>query len=155
MGLPNSSPVSLSRVWIFATPWVVACQAPVSMGFPRQEYWSQLPFPSPGHLLNPGMEPASSALGGRWILYHWTIREAHEPLDHQENPQIKELYSICNFIHLTFYHEVFQCLSNVIHTFVWISLSWLIILKKYEFFLNTLLISVEEFVVAKFVMTKS
>ena len=38
----------LSRVWSFATPWTVARQAPLSMGFPRQEYWSGLPFPSPG-----------------------------------------------------------------------------------------------------------
>ena len=42
-----------------ATPWTVACQAPLSMGFPRQEYWSELPFPSPGGLLNPGMELTS------------------------------------------------------------------------------------------------
>ena len=38
---------SLSRVWLFATPWIVAYQAPLSMGFSRQEYWSGLPFPSP------------------------------------------------------------------------------------------------------------
>ena len=38
---------SLSRVWLFATPWTVACQAPLSMEFSRQEYWSELPFPSP------------------------------------------------------------------------------------------------------------
>ena len=45
-----------------ATPWTVACQAPVSMGFSRQEYWSGLPFPSPGDLPNPGIEPRSPAL---------------------------------------------------------------------------------------------
>ena len=39
------------------TPWTVACQAPLSMGFPRQEYWSGLPFPSPGDLPNPGIKP--------------------------------------------------------------------------------------------------
>ena len=44
------------------TPWTVACQDPVSMGFPRQEYWSGLPFPSPGYLPDPGIEPASLAL---------------------------------------------------------------------------------------------
>ena len=48
----------------FATPWTVACQAPLSMGFPRQEYWSGLPFPSPGDLPNPGIEPLSPALEG-------------------------------------------------------------------------------------------
>ena len=44
------------------TPWTVACQAPLSMGFSRQEYWSVLPFPSPGDLPNPGIEPGSPAL---------------------------------------------------------------------------------------------
>ena len=45
-----------------ATPWAVGHQAPLSMGFPRQEYWSGLPFPSPGDLPNPGTEPGSPAL---------------------------------------------------------------------------------------------
>ena len=50
-----------SRVRLFATPWTVPRQAPLSMGFPRQEYWSGLPFPSPGDLPNPGIEPRSPA----------------------------------------------------------------------------------------------
>ena len=54
----------LSHVQLFATPWTVADQAPLSMGFPRQEYWSGLPFPSPGDLPDPGIEPTSPALGG-------------------------------------------------------------------------------------------
>ena len=53
---------SLSRVRLFATPWTVAYQAPPSMGFSRQEYWSWLPFPSPEDLPNPGIEPGSPAL---------------------------------------------------------------------------------------------
>ena len=53
---------SLSRVRLFATPWTVANQAPPSMGFSRQEYWSGLPFPSPGDLADPGIEPGSPAL---------------------------------------------------------------------------------------------
>ena len=53
---------SLSRVRLFATPWTVAHRAPPSMGFSRQEYWSGLPFPSPGDLPDPGMEPRSPAL---------------------------------------------------------------------------------------------
>ena len=44
------------------TPWTVAHQAPLSTGFSRQEYWSKLPFPSPGDLLNPGLEPKSPTL---------------------------------------------------------------------------------------------
>ena len=47
-----------------ATPWTVARQAPLSMGFPRQEYWNGLPFPSPGALPDPEMEPASPSLAG-------------------------------------------------------------------------------------------
>ena len=53
---------SLSRVQLFSTPWTVAYQAPLSMGFSRQEYWSGLPFPSPGHLPYPGIETGSPAL---------------------------------------------------------------------------------------------
>ena len=52
----------LSRVRLFATLWTVAYQAPLSMGFSRQGYWSGLPFPSPGDLPNPGIEPESPAL---------------------------------------------------------------------------------------------
>ena len=48
----------------FATPLTVACQAPLSMRFSKQEYWSGLPFPSPGDLPNPGTEPESPALAG-------------------------------------------------------------------------------------------
>ena len=52
----------LSRVRLFATPWTGAYQASQSMGFSRQAYWSGLPFPSPGDLPDPGIEPGSSAL---------------------------------------------------------------------------------------------
>ena len=53
---------SLSHVWLFATPWTIACQAPLSMEFSRQEHWSGLPFPSPGDPPNPGIEPGSATL---------------------------------------------------------------------------------------------
>ena len=49
------------KLWLFATPWTAAHQAPPSMGFSRQEYWSGLPFPSPGDLPDPGIEPGSPA----------------------------------------------------------------------------------------------
>ena len=51
-----------SVVSIFVTPWTVACQAPLSTGFSRQEYWSGLPFPSPGELPDPGIKPGFPAL---------------------------------------------------------------------------------------------
>ena len=60
-----------------ATPWTVACQAPLSMGFSRQEYWSGLPLPSPGNLPNPGIEPGSPALKADSLL-----------LSHQGSPLI-------------------------------------------------------------------
>ena len=52
---------SISGIQLFVTPGTVTRQAPVSMGFPRQEYWSGLPFPSPGDVPNPGIEPGSLA----------------------------------------------------------------------------------------------
>ena len=58
----------------FLTPWFIACQAPLFMGFPRQEYWSGLPFPSPGDLLNPGIKA-------------WQADSL--PLSHQGSPETK------------------------------------------------------------------
>ena len=54
--------LSLSIFATLAAPWMVALQTPLSMGFSRQEYWSGLPFPSPGDLLYPGIEPRSPTL---------------------------------------------------------------------------------------------
>ena len=56
----------LSRVELFVTPWIVTHQVPLSMGLPRQDYRSELPFPSPGHLPNSEMKPTSPALAGRF-----------------------------------------------------------------------------------------
>ena len=68
-----------SHVQLFETPWTVAHQAPASMGFSTQEYWSGLPFPSPGDLPDPGIEPTSlmsPALAGRFF----TTSATWEPL---------------------------------------------------------------------------
>ena len=68
----------LSRVRPFATPWTVDRQAPLSMGFSRQEYWSGLPCPAPGDLPDPGIEPTSltsPALAGGFFITS-TIWEA-------------------------------------------------------------------------------
>ena len=51
-----------------ATPWTVACKAPLPMGLSRQEYWSGLPFPSPGDLSDPGIKPGSPALQADSLL---------------------------------------------------------------------------------------
>ena len=50
------------------TPWTVACQSPLSMGFARQEYWSGLPFPTPGNLPNAEIKPVFPALAGRSLV---------------------------------------------------------------------------------------
>ena len=57
----------LSHIRLFVTPWTVARQAPLSMGFCRQEYWSGFPGPPPGDLPNPGVEPCLSG------LLHWQV----------------------------------------------------------------------------------
>ena len=66
--------VSMSCLILFATPWTVACQAALSMGFPWQEYWSGLPFPSPEDLSDPGIKLTSPAWAGGFS----TTREARE-----------------------------------------------------------------------------
>ena len=65
----------------FATPWTVTHQAPLSVGFLRQKYWSGLPFPSPGDLPDPGIEPRSTCIIGRRFTT-WASRE-----DWQENKE--------------------------------------------------------------------
>ena len=66
-----------------ATPWTIACQAPLSMGFPRQEYWSGLSLPSPEDLPKPGIKPVSAAS---------PILQADPlPLSHQGSPDIYTL----------------------------------------------------------------
>ena len=83
----NHKMKSLSRVRLFATPCTVAYQAPPSMGFSKQEYWSGLPFPSPGDLLNTGIElrdqtPVSRIVGRRFT--RWATREALKPRVNQK-----------------------------------------------------------------------
>ena len=58
----------LSCVQLFLTPWTGAHQAPLSTGFPRQEYWSEFPFPPPGDLPDPGIKPGSLALQADSLL---------------------------------------------------------------------------------------
>ena len=68
----------LSRVRLFLTPRVVACQASLSMGFSRQEHWSGLPFPSPGNLPDSGIKPVCPrfpALAGEFF-HHWATCES-------------------------------------------------------------------------------
>ena len=75
----------LSRVWLFVTPWTVTYQAPRSMGFSRQEYWSGLPFPSPGDLPNPGTEPGLPNC--RQTLY--CLSHQGSPSKYSQRPKIR------------------------------------------------------------------
>ena len=74
MEIYQASAQSLSHVQLFATPWTSACQAPLSMGFSRQEYWNGLPFPPPGDLSDPGIKPTSpvfpAVAGGFFTTCH-------------------------------------------------------------------------------------
>jgi len=70
----------LSHVWLFVTPWTIDHQAPLPMGFPRQEYWSGLPFPAPGNLTNPGIKPSLLS------LLHWQVDSL--PCEPSGNPLV-------------------------------------------------------------------
>ena len=106
----------------FATPWTVACQTPLSMGFPRKKYWNG--FPSPGDLPDEGIESVSLALNlsrdwncvfcvsciGRHILYNWAMWEAKDKLNHAL------FYTIT---YITRDTKIKQKSSNVINEFIW------------------------------------
>ena len=62
-------------VSLFATPWAVACQNPLSMGFLRQENWNRLPFPSPGDLPDPGIKPVYAALADAFLFFFLILFE--------------------------------------------------------------------------------
>ena len=104
----------LSRVRLFATPWTVACQALLSMGFSRQEYWSGLPFPSPGYLPDPGIEPGCPALEADALTSEppgksreWQTTSAFLPLESHEQYEKAVHYMtflFCNWKFLTFDH---------------------------------------------------
>ena len=82
VGLTDACMLSrFSRVQLFATLLTVARQAPLSMRFSRQEYWSDLPCPPPGDLPDPGIKSVSPALAGRFFTTS-TIWEANKPVPH-------------------------------------------------------------------------
>ena len=88
---------SLSRLQLFATLRSVAHQAPLSTGFPRQEYWSGLPFPSPGDLPDPGIEPGSPALQkDSSLLSHQT---SLKPNEHKGSLRTDSNMTFTSFLH--------------------------------------------------------
>ena len=84
MSMPTCLLVRFSHVQLYVTPWTVAHQAPLSMGFPRQEYWSGLPCPSPGDLPDPRMEPLSPGAPA--------MQADSLPLSHQRSPRYVYIY---------------------------------------------------------------
>ena len=91
---------SLSHTWFFVTPWTVACQPPLSMGFPRQEYWSGLPFPSSGDLPNPGIEFLH--------LLHWQADSL--PLSHLRSPETLNTFIRFSISIIAFLANFWTCL---------------------------------------------
>ena len=86
------------HVLLFATPWTIACQAPLSMGFSKQKYWSGLSCPSPGDLSNPGLEPASlmsCAMAGGFLTTSATWQKGIllPPFSNLSSP----IHALCSF----------------------------------------------------------
>ena len=89
---------SLSRVQLFMTPWTVAYEAPPTMRFSRQEYWSGLPFPSPGDLPNPGIEPWCPALQADAL----PSESPRKPNEEKPDTKSHVLYDFISIVHLPF-----------------------------------------------------
>ena len=96
---------SISCVQLFAAPWVIAYQAPLSMKFPRQEYWSGLPFPFLGDLPNPGIEPVSPALQADSLPLSqqgsptpWCTLHGWDPQCHPQSSILLQAQSADNYI---------------------------------------------------------
>ena len=120
-----------SCVWVFPTPWTVNPHAPLSMGFPRQEFWSGLPFHSPGDLPDPGIKSASPALAGRYF-YHWATWEAEhmDPVEHMiqlniwiHNHDSAFLLLATRPIEMLYVHTKKAC-GRVHHNTVYTSQNW-------------------------------
>ena len=120
----------LSHVQLFATPWTVAHQAPPSMGFSRQEYWSALPFTSPRDLPDPVIKPTSPV---------WRVDSL--PLNHLGSPL--DMILLRNFnVHLSYYEQgrtLFSCFKTHWHFFCKLSIHiWPIFLYCFSLFLLSL-----------------
>ena len=99
----------LSRVQLFVILWTVAYQAPPSMEFSRQEYWSGLPFPSPGDLPDPGIEPRSPSLQADallseppgkpiWLIDEWIYQSDGHHLGVGVPLLLRANYEVCNWV---------------------------------------------------------
>ena len=110
----------LSHVCLFVTPWTVACQAPLPMEFSRQEYWSGLPFPCPGDLPNPGIEPMSLvppalAVGFFTTSATWEARPVTGLFIYPPGPSM--LLQMARFIFFCFFKTEWCSLVNTYHIY--------------------------------------
>ena len=110
---------SLSVVQLFATTWTVAHQASLFIGFSRQEYWSGLPFPSPGDLPHPGIEPGSPALKADSF---WPNAECIPACSFRFQPSIwngfPHLVYLVNSYKYISEHKLHVILSRINHSFI-------------------------------------
>ena len=108
---------SLSHVWFFVTPWTVACQAPLSLEFSRQEYWSGQPFPFPGDLPKPGIEPRFPALQVNSLLLEQPWKPSRV-LVHEKLGDITVVY--CQMFSLCIDFCVFFFKNYLIRLHIWL-----------------------------------
>ena len=118
------------QLYLFATPWSVANQVPLSLGFP--EYWSGLPFPSPGDLPNPGIEPMSPTLAGgffwQWLSYQGSpiINDRNHQRRCAQSLSIRpSWWTLCKHIQLLFAWKTLYLLFNFEGQLWCVEYSWL------------------------------
>ena len=100
----------LSLIWLFVSPWTAACWAPLSMGFPKQEYWNRLPLSSSGDLPNPGIKPRSSILQADSL-----------PSEQSGKPYIHYV-CVCVCVCVCVYTNFSKFLSEMLEK--WITINW-------------------------------
>ena len=130
-----------SRVRLFATLWIVAPQAPLSMGFPWQEYWSGLPRPPPGDLLEPGIPTLISYLSciGRWVLYHQhrhlrvpsLLSSVYTPMHTHTHPQLGLTFSSLKVLFNLIFTDIY-----ILHLLSYILLFGFLLLNVYFSFIS-------------------
>ena len=107
----------LSGVWLFVTPWIVARQSPQTLGYFRQEYWSKLPFPSPGDLPDPGIIEPTSPLAGRFF----PTEPPGKSQRYVRGYEISMIESYTSYLAKSYYN--FCCLKWSIHKYLF---NWMV-----------------------------
>ena len=130
--------VTKACLTILWSSWTVAHQAPLSMGFPRQEYWSVLPFPSPGDLPDPGIKSASPALQAGYLLqHHWgspqcDVVQSLSHVQHFVTPRTAECQASLSFTIYTKSQKL--CAQGQIHPITCFHMAWQV--RKFFISLN-------------------